>query len=99
MNEAPSDVPVPDAEPASVMVFPMDFPIKIMGLNTLEFEPQVLTVLRVHAPDLDDNTIEVRQSSAGKYLSLTVTINAESREQLDGIYRALTSHPLVKIVL
>jgi putative lipoic acid-binding regulatory protein len=92
--EPPEPTPAPSA-----LVFPTDFPIKIMGLNHLDFEPQVVELVRLHAPDLDLNTIEVRQSSAGKYLALTVTIRAQSRVQLDAIYLALTSHPLVKVVL
>jgi hypothetical protein len=84
---------------SSALVFPTDFPIKIMGLNHLEFEPAIVALVRTHAPDLDVNSIEVRQSSAGKYLSLTVTIRAQSRAQLDAIYLALTAHPMVKVVL
>ena len=86
-------------EPQSLLVFPTDFPIKIMGLNRLELEPQVVDIVRRHAPDFDDNTLEVRQSRAGNYLSLTVTIRAQSRPQLDAIYMELTRHPLVKVVL
>jgi len=93
------DSAAPPEEPASPLVFPTDFPIKIMGLNQLDFEPQVVDVVRRHAPDLDDTTIEVRQSRAGKYLSVTVTIRAQSRAQLDAIYIELTAHPLVKVVL
>jgi putative lipoic acid-binding regulatory protein len=89
----------PDEVPPSPLVFPTDFPIKIMGLNTLEFEPQIVAIVRAHAPDLDDTLVEVRQSSAGKYLSLTVTVRAQSRVQLDAIYMELTRHPLVKVVL
>lgn len=86
-------------ERASALVFPTDFPIKIMGLNHLEFEPQIVAVVRRHAPDLDDTLLEVRQSRGGKYISLTVTIRAQSRAQLDAIYMELTSHPLVKVAL
>ncbi len=92
-------LPPPPGEPASALVFPTDFPIKIMGLNQLEFEPQMVAIVRAHAPDLDDTLVEVRQSRAGKYLSLTVTVRARSRAQLDAIYLELTSHPLVKVVL
>jgi putative lipoic acid-binding regulatory protein len=109
MSESPDppdadDLPVPDPagttpEPPSALVFPTDFPIKIMGHNRLEFEPQIVTIVRSHAPDLDDNTVEVRQSRGGNYLALTVTIRAQSRAQLDALYRELTSHPLVKVVL
>jgi putative lipoic acid-binding regulatory protein len=98
MNDAPSD-PAPAEPPPSPLVFPTDFPIKIMGLNRLEFEPQIVAIVRRHAPDLDDTMVEVRQSSAGKYLSLTVTVRAQSRVQLDAIYMELTGHPLVKVVL
>jgi putative lipoic acid-binding regulatory protein len=83
----------------SPLQFPTDFPIKIMGLNELAFEPQVVAVVQAHAPDLDLATLEVRQSRGGKYLSLTVTVRARSRAQLDAIYLALTAHPLVKVVL
>jgi putative lipoic acid-binding regulatory protein len=97
MSEPPRG-PVPAAD-AGPLVFPTDFPIKIMGVNELEFEPQIVAIVRGHAPDLDDTSIEVRQSRGGKYLSLTITVNAQSRVQLDAIYRALTGHPLVKVVL
>jgi len=79
--------------------YPTDFPIKILGLNEAGFETAVTEVLRRHAPDLDLTGIEVRESRAGKYLSITATVNAKSREQLDDLYRALTSHPMVKVVL
>ena len=87
------------AEPSSPLVFPTDFPIKIMGLNELSFEPMMVALVRKHAPDLDDTIVEVRQSRGGKYLSLTITVRAQSRAQLDAIYRELTSHPQVKVVL
>ena len=85
--------------PAEGLVFPTDFPIKIMGPNCLDFEPQMIAIVRNHAPDLDISTVEVRQSRAGNYLSLTVTIRAQSRAQLDAIYLELTRHPWVKVVL
>ena len=97
MTESPLP-PVPEPG-SSALVFPTDFPIKILGLNHLDFEPQIVELVRAHAPDLDLNTVEVRQSRAGKYLAITVTIRAQSRVQLDGIYMALTAHPLVKVVL
>ena len=95
-NDDGSGVP-PQA--ASLLIFPTDFPIKIMGPNLLEFESQMVAIVRRHAPDLDEQTIEVRQSRAGNYLSLTVTIRAQSRAQLDAIYLDLTRHPWVKVVL
>ena len=85
--------------PESPIQYPTDFPIKILGLNEAGFEAAVTEVLRLHAPDLDLASIEVRESRAGKYLSISATVNAKSRAQLDAIYRALTSHPMVRVVL
>ena len=79
--------------------FPCAFPLKIMGLADAALMQAVLEIVLVRAPDFDSATIEQRFSSTGKYLSLTCTINATSREQLDALYRELSSHPLVKIVL
>lgn len=79
--------------------FPTDFPIKIMGRRVDEFAQQIVEVVRSHAPDFDAGTLEMRTSKDGNYLSVTATIRATSREQLDDLYRALTAHPLVKVVL
>jgi putative lipoic acid-binding regulatory protein len=87
------------AEHDSPIQYPTDFPIKIVGLNQAGFEAAISEVLRSHAPDFDVTSIEVRESRAGKYLSLTATINAKSRDQLDELYRALTAHPMVRVVL
>lgn len=81
-----------------LLTFPTDFPLKIMGARTEDFAQQVVAVVLEHAPDFDAATVEMRTSSNGTYLSLTCTIRATSREQLDNLYRALTSHPLVKVV-
>ncbi len=89
----------PGGRPDSLLQFPVDFPIKILGRNEPGFEPAIVAVVRAHAPDFDMTTVEVRESRAGKYLSLTATVRATSREQLDALYRALTSHPDVKVVL
>jgi putative lipoic acid-binding regulatory protein len=85
--------------PASLLVFPTDFPIKIMGKRVDHFAREIAAVVREHAPDFDVATLELRASSGGNYLSVTATVRATSREQLDALYRALTSHPLVKVVL
>ncbi len=84
---------------ASPLRFPTDFPIKIMGRRVDGFAQAIVAVVIEHAPDFDPATVEMRASKHGNYLSLTVTVRATSREQLDNLYRALTSHPLVKIVL
>lgn len=95
--DAPQAPPAAEAE--SAMKFPMDFPIKIMGKHHDEFAQTICEVVRQHAPDFEPATLEMRPSKDGNYISVTATINATSREQLDAIYRALTGHPMVKIVL
>ena len=86
------------AEP-SLLEFPCDFPIKIMGKRADGFAQAVLETVLRHTPDFDAAAIEMRPSAKGNYLSLTCTIRAVSREQLDALYRELSAHPLVKIVL
>ena len=83
----------------SPLVFPTEFPIKVMGRRTEGYAQAILEVVLRHAPDFDAATMEMRPSSAGTYLSLTVTITARSREQLDALYRELSGHPMVAMVL
>ncbi len=86
-------------EAADLFAFPCEFPIKIMGLASDALAQAVLEVVLRQAPDVDAATMVMRSSSAGKYLSLTCTIQATSRAQLDALYQELSSHPLVKFVL
>lgn len=83
----------------SLIEYPSDFPIKIMGLMHDQFAQTMVELVTLHDPDFDASKMETRPSSAGKYLALTVTVRATSREQLDTLYRALSSHPMVKVVL
>ena len=83
----------------SLIEYPSDFPLKIFGEAKPGFAQAIATVVQKHAPDFDSKSIEMRSSSNAKYLSLTCTIRATSREQLDNLYRDLTSHPMVKMVL
>ena len=85
--------------PETLFEFPCAFPLKIMGLTSDALAQTVLEVVLRHAPDFDGATMEMRASSSGKYLSLTCTINATSKLQLDTLYRELSSHPLVKVAL
>jgi putative lipoic acid-binding regulatory protein len=87
------------ADDASPLTFPTDFPIKVMGRRVDHFAQEIVRVVRAHAPDFDAATLELRASSGGNYLSVTATIRATSRAQLDALYRELTGHPLVKVVL
>ena len=88
---------MPDLD--SVIEYPLEFPIKVMGLNSPEFKPAMIAIFRRHAPDLDESTIETRSSREAKYLSLTISIHAVSREQLDALYGELSDHPLVSMAL
>ena len=83
----------------TLLRFPTPFPIKAMGKREDGFAQAVLEIILEHAPDFDARTIAMRPSRNGNFLSVTVTINARSKAQLDGIYRALTSHPLVLMAL
>ncbi|MEO7339154.1 MAG: DUF493 family protein [Caldimonas sp.] len=89
------DIPVEQ----SLIEYPSQFPIKVMGENVDGFADAVIAVARAFDPLLEVESVESRLSKAGKYRSLTVTITATSREQLDELYRTLSTHPLVKVVL
>ncbi|TDR32149.1 DUF493 family protein [Hydromonas duriensis] len=90
-----SDTP----ERLNLLEFPCEFPLKIMGKRVDDFAQTIGTLVQQFAPDFDIGTMEMRPSSSGKYLGLTCTINATSQAQLDDLYRALTSHPLVSVAL
>ena len=79
--------------------YPSDFPIKIMGATHDDFATTVVEVIVAHDPDFHAGKITMRASSRGNYIGLTAIVRATSREQLDNIYRALSSHPMVKVVL
>jgi putative lipoic acid-binding regulatory protein len=83
----------------SLIDYPCDFPIKIMGAMQDAFAQTMLDVVISHDPEFHAGKLEMRPSTKGNYLSLTVTVRATSREQLDNLYRALSSHPMVKMVL
>lgn len=83
----------------SLIEYPCDFPIKVMSVNHPDIIQLLAPIILEHDPAFDHQTIEVRESSKGNYVGLTVTVYVESREQLDTIYRALHGHELVKAVL
>jgi uncharacterized protein len=83
----------------SLIEYPSRFPIKVMGENVDGFVHAVTQVAKNFDPAFDATTVEMRPSSGGKYLGVTITITATSREQLDELYRTLTTHPMVKVVL
>ncbi len=90
------NAPIPPDQ--SLIEYPSRFPIKVMGKQVEGFPAAIVAVARQFDPDFDESSVEHRPSSGGNYLSITITITATSREQLDEIYRTLTSHPMVKVV-
>jgi putative lipoic acid-binding regulatory protein len=83
----------------SLIRYPSAFPIKVLGLHVAGFVEAVVAVARQFDPTFDPATIETRPSRAGTYLGVTITITATSRDQLDELYRTLSTHPMVKVVL
>lgn len=79
--------------------FPCDFPLKVMGRHTDDFRSIVLGIVQKHAGPIEASNIEERPSSSGSYLSLTCTFTAQSKAQLDELYRELTAHERVMVVL
>jgi putative lipoic acid-binding regulatory protein len=86
-------------EQPSLIKYPCEFPIKIMGKSGENFIQTTFAIVKSHAPNFDDAAMEVRTSKKGTYLSITCTIQATSRTQLDALYQELYNHPLVSIVL
>lgn len=79
--------------------FPCEFPIKVVGRASAEFDTLVVSIVRQHVPDLGEGSVSLRPSSGGKYLAVTVTFVATSREQLDALYEDLTGTDEVLWVL
>jgi putative lipoic acid-binding regulatory protein len=96
----PSSSPAPGARTGhSLIDYPSRFPIKVMGAKVDGFVEAVTLIARQFDPTFDAASVELRASKAGNYLGVTVTITATSREQLDELYRTLSTHPMVKVVL
>ncbi len=87
------------AEQETLIEFPCDFPIKVMGETRDEFTETIVEVIQGHVSEFDASKIEMRASTGGKYISITCFVYVTSKPQLDDIYRALTAHPFVKVVL
>ena len=97
MTTSFTNAPIPPDQ--SLIEYPSKFPIKVMGAQVEGFLEAIVSVARQFDPAFDAATVEQRPSKGGNYLGLTITVTATSREQLDDLYRALTSHPMVKVVL
>ena len=93
--DQPRDIP-PEQ---SLIEYPTHFPIKVMGANVDGFVDAMVDVAKAFDANFDTATVEQRPSKAGNYMGLTLMVHVTSREQLDELYRTLTTHPMVKIVL
>ncbi len=94
---SPDAAPVPRQE--SLIDYPSLFPIKVMGVKVDGLVQAITHVAHQFDPSFDASTIELRESKGGKYIGVTITVTATSREQLDELYRTLSTHPMVKVVL
>ena len=82
-----------------LLEFPADFPLKVMGARADGFAQAISELVREHVPSFDPAGMELRASSKGNWLSLTVVVRVESRAQLEALYRELAAHPMVRVVL
>ena len=98
-NATPSNPPSAEARKDSLIEYPSQFPIKVMGLKAEGYVHAITHIAHQFDPTFDASTIELRESKGGKYLGVTITVTATSREQLDELYRTLSTHPMVKVVL
>jgi len=87
------------SEQSSPIQYPCEFPIKIMGKSHKDFIPAVVTIVKQHAPDFDETSMEIKASTNKTYSSITCTFHATSKTQLDALYQELCSHPMVSVVL
>jgi len=99
MSIPPKNSPEPTPRKDSLIDYPSLFPIKVMGVKVDGLVAAITAVAHRFDPAFDASTIELRESKGGNYLGVTITVTATSREQLDELYQALSTHPMVKVVL
>ena len=95
----PEDIKLTPEARESLIEYPSAFPIKVVGVNEDGFVHAVTHIAKQFDPDFDATSIELRESGGGKYLGVTITVTATSREQLDELYRTLSTHPSAKWVM
>ena len=88
-----------DEENQALFNFPCEFPLKVMGLTSESFKSDLITIVKKHVPNLDEEKVTIKPSKNGKYTALTATFIAQSRDQLDELYTEVNTHPSVKMVL
>ena len=94
-----SPLPTEPSRTESLIEYPSLFPIKVMGLKVEMLVHTITLIAHQFDPVFDASTTTLRESKGGKYLSVTITVTATSREQLDDLYRALSTHPMIQYVL
>jgi putative lipoic acid-binding regulatory protein len=99
MKKQTMDKKNPPSNIGEGLTFPCEFVIKVFGATSNEFPSTVLDIIRKHVAELSDSALQNRLSKDGKYSALSITIMAESRDQLDAIYRELTSNPSILMAL
>jgi putative lipoic acid-binding regulatory protein len=99
MSQPPSSALPGTPRADSLIDYPCRFPIKVMGAKVDGLVHAITLIAREFDPAFDTSTIELRESKGGNYLGVTITVTATSREQLDELYRTLSTHPMVKVVL
>ncbi len=99
MNTPATPNPNPSSRADSLIEYPCRFPIKVMGAKVDGFVAAMVAIVHQFDHEFDTAGIELRDSKAGNYLGITLTVNATSREQLDELYRTLSTHPMVRVVL
>ena len=87
------------SDDSGVLVFPSDFPIKIIGEATAQFEQDILAIARRHHPELKEDALQCKKSGQGNYLAISITVQAVSQTALDALYEELSKHPDTKMVL
>ncbi|MDX8387575.1 MAG: DUF493 domain-containing protein [Ghiorsea sp.] len=88
-----------DEENQALFNFPCEFPLKVMGLTSESFKHDMMSIVKKHIPNLDEAQVTTKPSKNGKYTAFTATFIATSRQQLDDLYREVTAHSSVKMVL
>lgn len=87
------------SENTSLLVFPCDFPLKIIGINSPDFKTNIETIVRKHFDNTKDDDFSYKSSLKDNYLAITVTVHVQDKPSLDALYQELTQHPSIKMVL
>jgi len=86
-------------EESSLLTFPCEFTLKIMGKLTASFKDEIAAIVHKHYPDLEANLFRTNTSKNGNFLAISVTVHALDQASLDALYQDLSQHPDIKMVL